>query len=68
MSFADFCKYVAIKNEDTEALAELFVNYIEPFATETGVDIPDELIVALEAIEADSEADCDAINSETESE
>lgn len=53
-SFADFLNYIIEHKEDSEyepnALLDVFVNFIEPFAAENDVEIPDELNQLIEAI------------------
>lgn len=71
-SFMDFCKYIVSKKEDPDtdldSLVEFFLNFLEPFAAESEIDLPDDLIELIEACyEAeDEEEDEDAEEADEE--
>ena len=63
-SFMDFCKYIVSKKEDPDtdldSLVEFFLNFLEPFAAESEIDLPDDLIELIEACyEADEASEDD---------
>ena len=73
-SFMDFCKYIVSKKEDPDtdldSLVEFFLNFLEPFAAESEIDLPDDLIELIEACydadEASEEEDEDAEEADEE--
>jgi hypothetical protein len=52
-SFLDFCHFLISKKDDPEfeldgSFVDFFVNFMEPYASENDIDIPDELIELVE--------------------
>ena len=75
--FSDFLKYILEHKEDPEydprALLDIYVNFIEPFAAENDVEIPDELETLVETIceleeEEEAEVDNENVTSEGDEE
>ena len=58
-SFDDFCKFIVqrcvnSREYDPDGLLNVFVNFIEPFAQEHDITIPDDLITVMESLCDDS--------------
>lgn len=54
-TFLDFCNFLVSKKDDPEfdfdgSFVDFFVNFMEPYASENDIDIPDELIDLVEAL------------------
>lgn len=58
-SFIDFCNYIVSRKHDEETdldnLVEFFVNFIEPFAEENDIEVPDELVEFVESLYGDDD-------------
>lgn len=70
-SFVDFLNFIVAHKDDDDydpaAILDVFINFIEPFATENNIEVPDEFTQLMETIcELDDEEnnDDDASNDE----
>lgn len=63
-AFIEFCEYICTTSKDLEdfspdSIAYFFVNFIEPFAAENDIELPESLNSFIETLFDASEETCD---------